>query len=171
MLRKMLTEGAAVPEHFSRPEVLDILKAYYASIAESTLAFIAGWEELQQRLCRLKASARRRLDIDGIWSSQLFSASRFGFRRRYAYGGLRCWRCIPDHPCSQHNRSRYGLRHRHQLVSLAGNRFSGMDALQVGQRGLKLGVIFGLCSLAGVELGKELLFYLQKLGLAGTWCG
>ena len=32
MLRKMLTEGAAVPEHFSRPEVLDILKAYYASI-------------------------------------------------------------------------------------------------------------------------------------------
>lgn len=32
MLRKMLTEGIEVPEHFSRPEVLDILKDYYASL-------------------------------------------------------------------------------------------------------------------------------------------
>ena len=32
MLRKMLTEGATVPEHFSRPEVLDILEEHYASI-------------------------------------------------------------------------------------------------------------------------------------------
>lgn len=32
MLRKMLSEGAAVPDHFSRPEVLAILKDYYASL-------------------------------------------------------------------------------------------------------------------------------------------
>jgi sulfate adenylyltransferase len=31
-LRKWLSEGSAVPPEFSRPEVLDILRAYYASL-------------------------------------------------------------------------------------------------------------------------------------------
>lgn len=34
MLRKVLSEGAEVPEHFSRPEVLAILRTYYATIDE-----------------------------------------------------------------------------------------------------------------------------------------
>ncbi|NTU53641.1 MAG: sulfate adenylyltransferase [Chlorobiaceae bacterium] len=34
MLRKMLSEGLEVPEHFSRPEVLEILRRYYASLTE-----------------------------------------------------------------------------------------------------------------------------------------
>jgi sulfate adenylyltransferase len=34
-LRKWLSEGAAVPAEFSRPEVLEILRAYYATIKES----------------------------------------------------------------------------------------------------------------------------------------
>ena len=33
-LRKMLSEGADVPAEFSRPEVLEILRAYYASLEE-----------------------------------------------------------------------------------------------------------------------------------------
>ncbi len=33
-LRKMLSEGADVPDHFSRPEVLTILRKYYASLKE-----------------------------------------------------------------------------------------------------------------------------------------
>ncbi|MCK9379667.1 MAG: sulfate adenylyltransferase [Sulfuritalea sp.] len=33
-LRKMLSEGGAVPAEFSRPEVLEVLRAYYASLAE-----------------------------------------------------------------------------------------------------------------------------------------
>ncbi len=33
-LRKMLSEGEAVPDHFSRPEVLAILREYYASLTE-----------------------------------------------------------------------------------------------------------------------------------------
>jgi len=32
MLRKTLSEGGAVPEHFSRPEVLAILEEYYRSL-------------------------------------------------------------------------------------------------------------------------------------------
>ena len=32
-LRKMLSEGGAVPAEFSRPEVLDILREYYAGLA------------------------------------------------------------------------------------------------------------------------------------------
>ena len=32
MLRKTLSEGGAVPDHFSRPEVLEILRAYYAEL-------------------------------------------------------------------------------------------------------------------------------------------
>ncbi len=34
-LRKWLSEGAEVPAEFSRPEVLEILRTYYASIEES----------------------------------------------------------------------------------------------------------------------------------------
>jgi len=34
MLRKMLSEGQQVPDHFSRPEVLAILREYYASLEE-----------------------------------------------------------------------------------------------------------------------------------------
>jgi sulfate adenylyltransferase len=33
-LRKMLSEGENVPDHFSRPEVLEILKKYYAGLTE-----------------------------------------------------------------------------------------------------------------------------------------
>lgn len=33
-LRKMLSEGEEVPRHFSRPEVLEILKAYYKGLTE-----------------------------------------------------------------------------------------------------------------------------------------
>ena len=36
LLRKMLTEGDAVPEEFSRPEVLAILKKYYSDLASSS---------------------------------------------------------------------------------------------------------------------------------------
>ncbi|MBF0344925.1 MAG: sulfate adenylyltransferase [Nitrospirae bacterium] len=35
-LRKMLSEGTEVPDHFSRPEVLEILKKYYAGLTEKT---------------------------------------------------------------------------------------------------------------------------------------
>ncbi len=34
MLRKLLSEGQEVPDHFSRPEVLSILKDYYASLSK-----------------------------------------------------------------------------------------------------------------------------------------
>jgi sulfate adenylyltransferase len=34
MLRKMLSEGQHVPDHFSRPEVLEILRSYYSSLTE-----------------------------------------------------------------------------------------------------------------------------------------
>jgi sulfate adenylyltransferase len=34
MLRKTLSEGGQVPDHFSRPEVLAILKEYYAQLPD-----------------------------------------------------------------------------------------------------------------------------------------
>jgi sulfate adenylyltransferase len=34
MLRKMLSEGEEIPDHFSRPEVLEILREYYQSLEE-----------------------------------------------------------------------------------------------------------------------------------------
>jgi sulfate adenylyltransferase len=34
MLRKLLSEDKEVPDHFSRPEVLEVLKEYYASLEE-----------------------------------------------------------------------------------------------------------------------------------------
>ena len=34
MLRKGLSEGTELPDHFGREEVLDILREYYASLAE-----------------------------------------------------------------------------------------------------------------------------------------
>ena len=33
-LRKALSEGSEVPDHFSRPEVLAILREYYASLKD-----------------------------------------------------------------------------------------------------------------------------------------
>jgi sulfate adenylyltransferase len=33
-LRKMLSEGTAVPDHFSRPEVLKILQKYYSGLTD-----------------------------------------------------------------------------------------------------------------------------------------
>jgi sulfate adenylyltransferase len=37
-LRKWLSEGSAVPAEFSRPEVLDVLRAYYAELAQQANA-------------------------------------------------------------------------------------------------------------------------------------
>jgi sulfate adenylyltransferase len=36
MLRKVLSEGAEIPAHFSRPEVLAVLREYYAALDEKT---------------------------------------------------------------------------------------------------------------------------------------
>jgi sulfate adenylyltransferase len=36
MLRKVMSEGADIPEHFSRPEVVAVLREYYASLEEKT---------------------------------------------------------------------------------------------------------------------------------------
>ena len=33
-LRKILSEGGEVPDHFGRPEVLEILRAYYSGLTE-----------------------------------------------------------------------------------------------------------------------------------------
>jgi sulfate adenylyltransferase len=33
-LRKALSEGSEVPDHFSRPEVLEILRGYYADLKD-----------------------------------------------------------------------------------------------------------------------------------------
>jgi uncharacterized protein len=56
------------------------------------------------------------------------------------------------------------------FVSIAANSVLGVwTHFRLGNIDWKLGVIFGLSSLTGVELGKELLLHLQKLGLAGTW--
>ena len=56
------------------------------------------------------------------------------------------------------------------FVSLAGKSVLGVwTHYKLGNVDWKLGVIFGLGSLVGVELGKELLLDLQNLGLAGTW--
>lgn len=41
-LRKMLSEGTAVPAEFSRPEVLDILRAYYAGLDEKVEVKLSG---------------------------------------------------------------------------------------------------------------------------------
>ena len=34
-LRKLLSEGQPVPDHFGRPEVLEILREYYAGLSEA----------------------------------------------------------------------------------------------------------------------------------------
>jgi sulfate adenylyltransferase len=41
-LRKMLSEGSAVPSEFSRPEVLDILREYYAGLDEKVEVKLSG---------------------------------------------------------------------------------------------------------------------------------
>jgi len=43
MLRKMLSEGADVPEHFSRPEVLEILREYYATLDKKVDVKLHGY--------------------------------------------------------------------------------------------------------------------------------
>ena len=43
MLRKMLSEGADVPEHFSRPEVLEILREYYATLDKNVDVKLHGY--------------------------------------------------------------------------------------------------------------------------------
>ncbi len=44
-LRKMLSEGENVPDHFSRPEVLEILKAYYAGLTHKVEIKLHGHAE------------------------------------------------------------------------------------------------------------------------------
>ncbi len=44
-LRKMLSEGENVPDHFSRPEVLEILKKYYAGLTEKVEIKLHGHAE------------------------------------------------------------------------------------------------------------------------------
>ncbi|HXZ49510.1 MAG TPA: sulfate adenylyltransferase, partial [Usitatibacter sp.] len=41
-LRKWLSEGAEVPAEFSRPEVLEILRAYYAGLEEKVEVKLTG---------------------------------------------------------------------------------------------------------------------------------
>jgi sulfate adenylyltransferase len=41
-LRKMLSEGGDVPAEFSRPEVLTVLRAYYASLTEKVEVKLSG---------------------------------------------------------------------------------------------------------------------------------
>jgi sulfate adenylyltransferase len=43
LLRKMLSEGAEVPDHFSRPEVLEILRDYYAALEEKVDVKLHGY--------------------------------------------------------------------------------------------------------------------------------
>ena len=53
-LRKWLGEGSAVPPEFSRPEVLEILRAYYASLEEqkaASLLVVAREGEARLRYC------------------------------------------------------------------------------------------------------------------------
>ena len=42
MLRKMLSEGKPVPKEFSKPEVIAILKEYYASLKEKVEVKLHG---------------------------------------------------------------------------------------------------------------------------------
>ncbi|PIU52822.1 MAG: sulfate adenylyltransferase [Deltaproteobacteria bacterium CG07_land_8_20_14_0_80_60_11] len=43
MLRKMLSEGLEVPDHFSRPEVLAVLRKYYAGLTEKVKIKVHGF--------------------------------------------------------------------------------------------------------------------------------
>jgi sulfate adenylyltransferase len=43
MVRKLLSEGAEVPEHFSRPEVLEILRDYYATLDDRVEVKLHGY--------------------------------------------------------------------------------------------------------------------------------
>lgn len=47
--------------------------------------------------------------------------------------------------------------------------FAAMSHRKLGNVDLRLGIIVGLFSSAGVELGKRLVLYLEKLNLAGTY--
>ena len=53
---------------------------------------------------------------------------------------------------------------------IMGNTFIGaIRHRRLGNIDLKLGTILGLCSVGGVELGKRLVFHLEKLHLVGTY--
>jgi len=41
-LRKMLSDGSPIPDHFGREEVLDMLRAYYASLTEKVEVKMQG---------------------------------------------------------------------------------------------------------------------------------
>jgi sulfate adenylyltransferase len=42
MLRKMLSEGGQLPDHFGREEVLDILREYYQGLTEKVEVKLHG---------------------------------------------------------------------------------------------------------------------------------
>jgi sulfate adenylyltransferase len=43
MLRKILSEGGTVPDHFSRPEVLEILREYYGTVDQRVDVKLHGY--------------------------------------------------------------------------------------------------------------------------------
>jgi sulfate adenylyltransferase len=43
MLRKMLSDNLEVPDHFSRPEVLAVLRKYYAGLKEKVEVKVHGF--------------------------------------------------------------------------------------------------------------------------------
>jgi len=43
MLRKMLSEDMEVPDHFSRPEVLAVLRKYYRGLTEKVEVKVHGF--------------------------------------------------------------------------------------------------------------------------------
>lgn len=49
MLRKMLSEGGEIPDHFSRPEVLAILKEYYSKLEEKVEIKLHKYAEGEKR--------------------------------------------------------------------------------------------------------------------------
>lgn len=56
------------------------------------------------------------------------------------------------------------------FFTLVGNTlFAAMRHQRLGNVDLRLGIAVGLLSTGGVELGKRLVLYLEKLGLAGTY--
>ena len=61
MLRKWLSQGEEVPDHFSRPEVVTILKEYYASLEEKVeINFTNMQKETRRRrgVCRRPSIGR-----------------------------------------------------------------------------------------------------------------
>ena len=42
MLRKLLSEGGEIPDHFGRDEVLEVLRAYYEGLTEKVEVKLHG---------------------------------------------------------------------------------------------------------------------------------